>query len=78
MKNAISSGFRQTANVWMFFVPILTAAIIMMNFVDPVIRTYRESGFFRAGFHVELWQDGFRPDSLASFLPILAAALWTN
>ena len=37
MKNAISGGFRQAANIWMFLVPVLTAAIIMMNFVDPYL-----------------------------------------
>ena len=59
MNNAVSTGFRQTANIWMFFMPVLMAAVIMMNFVDPVIRAYRESGFFRDGFHVEPLMDGF-------------------
>lgn len=73
MKNAISGGFRQAANIWFFLVPILTAAVIMMNFVDPVIRTCRENGFFVQGFHVEILTDGFQSDALLSFLPILAA-----
>ena len=73
MKNAISSGFRQAANIWFFLVPILTAAVIMMNFVDPVIRTYRETGFFVQGFHITLVIQGFQSDALISFLPILAA-----
>ena len=73
MKNAISSGFRQAANIWMLLVPVLTAAVIVMNFVDPVIRTYRESSFFREGFHVEILMEGFQSDALISFLPILAA-----
>ena len=73
MKNAISGGFRQAANIWMFLVPVLTAAVIMMNFVDPVIRTYRETGFFMEGFHIEILTEGFQSDALTSFLPILAA-----
>lgn len=73
MKNAISSGFRQAANIWFFLVPILTAAVIMINFVDPVIRTYRETGFFVQGFHITLVIQGFQSDALISFLPILAA-----
>ena len=73
MKNAISGGFRQAANIWMFLVPVLTAAVIMMNFIDPVIRTYRENGFFMENFHVEILTDGFQSDALISFLPILAA-----
>lgn len=73
MKNAISSGFRQAANLWMFLVPALTAVVIMLNFVDPVIRVYRENGFFVECFHIELLNQGFRSDSLSSFLPILAA-----
>lgn len=73
MKNAISGSFRQAANIWMFLVPILTAAVIMMNFVDPVIRTYRENGFFIQNFHNDLITEGLRSDSLTSFLPILAA-----
>ena len=73
MKNAISSGFRQAANIWFFLVPSLTAAVIMMNFVDPVIRTYRETGFFVQGFHIQILTEGFQSDSLISFLPILAA-----
>ena len=73
MKNAISGSFRQAANIWMFLVPILTAAVIMMNFVDPVIRIYRENGFFMDNFHVELLTDGFQSDALISFVPILAA-----
>lgn len=72
IKDGIVSGFRQAANIWMFFVPILTAAVIMMNFVDPAIRTYQESGFFREGFHIEIIMEGFRSDALVSFLPILA------
>ena len=73
MKNAISGGFRQAANIWMFLVPVLTAAIIMMNFVDPMIRTYRETSFFVNGFHIEILTEGFQSDVLISFLPILAA-----
>lgn len=73
MKNALSSGFRQATGAWMFFVPVLTAAIIMMNFVDPVIRTYRETGFFAEGFHIQILTEGFQSDALISFLPILAA-----
>ena len=73
MKNAISGGFRQAANIWIFLVPVLTAAVIMMNFVDPVIRTYRENGFFLENFHIEILTDGFQSDALISFLPILAA-----
>lgn len=73
MKNAIGSGFRQAANICTVLVPVLTAAVIMMNFVDPVIRTFRENGFFVEGFHVELLMDGFQSDALISFLPILAA-----
>ena len=72
MKNAISGGFRQAANIWFFLVPILTAAVIMMNFVDPVIRAYRES-LFIVGFHVDLLLKGFQSDALLSFLPILSA-----
>lgn len=73
MKNAISGGFRQAANIWLFLVPVLTAAVIMMNFVDPVIRTYRETGFFVEGFHIQILTEGFQSDALISFLPILAA-----
>lgn len=73
MKDAISGGFRQAANIWMFLVPVLTAAVIMMNFVDPVIRTYRENGFFMENFHVEILTDGFQSNALISFVPILAA-----
>ena len=73
MRNAISSGFRQAANFWMFFVPALTAIVIMLNFIDRVIRVYREYGFFVEGFHIELMTQGFQSDSLSSFLPILAA-----
>ena len=73
MKNAIGSGFWQTANIWMFLVPVLGAAVIMMNFVDPVIRTYRETGFFVKGFHIQIITEGFQSDALISFLPILAA-----
>ena len=73
MKNAISSGFRQATNIWFSLVPILTSAVIMMNFVDPVIRTYRENGFFVEGFHTELITQGFKSEALSAFLPILAA-----
>lgn len=73
MKNAISGGFRQAANIWMFLVPVLTAAIIMLNFVDPMIRTFRETSFFVDGFHIEILTEGFQSDALISFLPILAA-----
>lgn len=73
MKNAISGGFRQAANIWFFLVPVLTAAVIMMNFVDPVIRTYRETGCFVEGFHIQILTEGFQSDALISFLPILAA-----
>ena len=73
MKNAISAGFRQAASIWMFLVPVMTAAVIMMNFVDPVIRTWRENGFFVEGFHTELVTQGLQSEALSAFLPILAA-----
>ena len=72
MKNAIFGGFRQAANICFFLVPVLTAAVIMMNFVDPVIRAYREN-LFIVGFHVDLLLKGFQSDALLSFLPILSA-----
>lgn len=50
MKNAISSGFRQAANIWMFLVPLLTAGVMILNFMDPLIRAYRENSIIE-GLH---------------------------
>lgn len=73
MKNAISGGFRQAANIWTFLVPLMTVVVVGVNLVDPVIRTYRENGFFWAGFYNEIMIDALQSDALVSFLPILAA-----
>lgn len=73
MKNGIISGFRQAAGLWMFAVPFLTAVLIMLNFIDPLIRAYQENSFIIKGFHNELLLEGFHSDALSSFLPILAA-----
>ena len=72
MKNAISSGFQQVTNIWMFLVPILTAAVIGLNFMDHLIRAYRDNTFIE-GLHMILLMKGFQSESLSSFLPILAA-----
>lgn len=72
MKNAISSGFRQVTNIWMLLVPILTATVIGFNFMDPLIRAYRDNTFIE-GLHMILLMKGFQSESLSSFLPILAA-----
>lgn len=72
MKNAISSGFRQAANIWMFLVPLLTAGVMILNFMDPLIRAYRENSIIE-GLHMNLLMQSFQSDALISFLPILAA-----
>lgn len=72
MKNAISSGFRQAANIWMFLVPLLTAGVMILNFMNPLIRAYRENSIIE-GLHVNLLMQSFQSDALISFLPILAA-----
>lgn len=72
MKNAISSGFRQAANIWMFLVPLLTAGVMILNFMNPLIRAYRENSII-AGLHLNLLMQSFQSDAIRSFLPILAA-----
>ena len=72
MKNAISSGFRQAATIWMFLVPLLTAGVMILNFMNPLIRAYRENSIIE-GLHVNLLMQSFQSDALISFLPILAA-----
>ena len=72
MKNAIISSFRQTVGPWLVLVPILTAVAIMLNFIDPLVRAYREN-MFREGLSIDLLLSGFKSDSLSAFLPILAA-----
>lgn len=72
MKNAISSGFRQAVNIWMFLVPLLTAGVMILNFMDPLIRAYRENSIIE-GLHVNLLMQSFQSDAIRSFLPILAA-----
>ena len=72
MKNAISSGFRQAANIWVFLVPLLTAGVMILNFMNPLIRAYRENSIIE-GLHVNLLMQSFQSDALISFLPILAA-----
>ena len=73
MKNGIVSGFKQATGLWMFVVPFLTAALIMLNYIDPLIRAYQENSFIIKGFHIELLLEGYYSDALSSFLPILAA-----
>ena len=73
MGNAISGSFRQTSRIWMFFAPVLTSMVIMIEFIDPVIRFYQENFYFVRGFHIEYLAKGFQSDILSSFLPILAA-----
>lgn len=72
MKSTISSGFRQAANIGMFLVPLLTAGVIMLNFMNPLIRAYRVNSVIE-GLHINLMIQALQSDSLISFLPILAA-----
>lgn len=72
MRNAISGGFRQAAGLRGVLAPVLTALVILLSLVDPVLRTYRDSGYFSEGFHISLLIQGFQSDSLSTFLPILA------
>lgn len=72
MRNAITGSIRQIANARLALVPVLTAMVIMVNFVDPIIRAYQDD-LFIVGFHVDLLQNSFQSDTIASFLPILAA-----
>lgn len=72
MRNGIVAGFRQTVGKWMLLVPLLIAALILVNFVNPIIRAYQENGRIFEGFHISLLMDGFRADSVSFFLPVLA------
>lgn len=72
MKNAISSGFRQGAAKWMIPSILLTCLVIGVNFVDPVVRAFRETGFLYEGFTIDCMTAGLRSDALAAFLPVLA------
>lgn len=73
MKNGITSSFQQAAGIWMVLAPVLTAAVMMLSFIDPVIRTNWENTFFAEGFHIELLGQSFQSDALSSFVPIAAA-----
>ena len=72
MIKAISSSLRQALGVRLLITPILVTVVIVLDFIDPVIRTYREYKVFTDGFHVVLLTYGFRSDILSSFSPILA------
>ena len=73
MKNGIVSGFRQVNKLWMIVVPFALIVMIMVSFVDPLIRTYWEHSYIPKGFHFELLIQGLRSNTVSSFLPILAA-----
>ena len=73
MKNAVSSGFCQIEKRWMLLVPFLTAAAILVNYIEPLLRMKMENSNIRVGFHIELLTEGFHSDSLSLFLPFLAA-----
>ena len=53
--------------------PVLTSMVMMIEFIDPVIRFFLEKFYFVEGFHIEYLVKGFQSDMLSSFLPILAA-----
>lgn len=72
MKNAISSGFRQGAAKRMVPSILLTCLVIGVNFVDPVVRVFRDSGYLYQGFTVETMTAGLKSYALAAFLPVLA------
>ena len=73
MKNALFSGFHQVSGNCTLLAPLLVAAIILINCIDPVIRNYRENGYFVLGFAIELILGGLQSESLSAFLPILSA-----
>lgn len=73
MKNGIVSGFRQATGLWLYAVPLLTAALILLNYIDPLIRAYQENSFIIRGYHIELLLESYHSDALSSFIPILAA-----
>ena len=73
MKNAILSGFQQIGGLRIIIVPIFTAAVIMLNLIDPLTRAFQDGSFFSEGFHIEQVMKGLQSEALSSFLPILAA-----
>lgn len=72
MKNAMESGFRQAAGLWMVLVPGLVLLLTLTTYIGPTLEEYQQNGFLTEGFHNTLLLEGFRSDTLASFLPILA------
>ena len=72
MGNVISGSYRQISKKWVFLVPSLTFIVIMIEFIDPIIRYFQGEFYFIKGFHIEYLAKGFQSDILSSFLPILA------
>lgn len=72
MKNAMESGFRQAAGVWMALVPGLVLLLMLSTYIGPTLEELQQNGFLTEGFHNALLWEGFRSDTLSSFLPILA------
>lgn len=77
MSNDILSGFRQ-AGKWRTLLAILAmVSLILMNYLDPLLRTIREGGRFYENYHLELLLEATRSESIASYLPILATIPFT-
>ena len=71
MKNSIFSSFQRLKPLRMFVVSILTATVIMINLIDPLIRAYRENSFVE-GMHIDLLMKGIQSTAYSSFIPIIS------
>lgn len=72
MKNAIAEGFQQVVGMRLLVAPFFAAGVILMNFMDPLLRAVQENAEMTQGYHIKLLTNGLRSESLSVFLPILA------
>lgn len=73
MKNTIRASFRQVS--WVRFVLLMMAMVLVVFFscADSLICVARERGLLAYEYHTDLVLTALRSDSVAPFLPILAA-----
>lgn len=72
MKNGIIGSFRQLMKKKVIIVSVLVAVLVMINYIEPLLRIYRNAQVLQKGYHAELYKLGLESDALSFFLPILA------
>ena len=72
MRKGLASGFRQIAAAKMIVASLSTAMVIVISYIDSLIRAFRDGYTIQVGYHIDLVINGLCSESTSFCLPIMA------